>query len=176
MPAGTRGNQNETVHAGFERFARVPHVDHVVQHDAAVAVHGVHDFLGRRPQARNEDGHLVLHAHANVLLEPHIRLMHDLVHGNGTDHGVGVRGLVRCELLLDLREPFVEQFRGPRIERGKRTDDASLALREHEFGIADDEHRRSDDRQRKVLQDGGQGHGESLLSDGRVRVASGSAI
>jgi hypothetical protein len=26
------------------------------------------------------------------------------------------------------------------------------------------------------LQDGGQGHGESLLSDGRVRVASGSAI
>jgi hypothetical protein len=68
---------------------------------------------------------------------------------------------VRGQLLLDLREPFVEQFGGARVERRERTDDARLALREHEFGIADDKHRRGDDGQAQILQDGGQGHGVS---------------
>ena len=50
------------------------------------------------------------------------------------------------ERLGDLGQPFVELRRGPRIERRHRADDAGLALRDHELGIADDEQRRADDR------------------------------
>ena len=87
--------------------------------------------------------------------KPRVRLMHDLVHRDRADDGIRIRRLVLGERRLDLREPFVEQFGGARVQRRKRADDARLALREHEFGIADDEHRRGDDGQREMLQDGG---------------------
>ena len=163
MAARAGRDQDQPVHTRFQRLLRMTDVDHVMQHDAAVAVDRVDDLLGRRAQAGDENRHLVFDAHPHVMLEPRIRLMNDLVDGDRADHRVRMGGLVLGERCLDLREPFVEQLRRPRIERGERADDTGLALGQHEVRIADDEHRRGNNGQRKLLQDGGQCHGASLL-------------
>lgn len=97
------------------------------------------------------------------MFEPRVGLMHDLIHRDRSHNRIGIRRLVLGERCLNLREPFVEQFGGPRVQRGERSDDTRLALREHEFRVTDDEHRRADDGKREILQDGGKGHETSLL-------------
>lgn len=160
MAAGAGRHQDQAVHAGLQGLLGMAQVDHVVQHDAAVAVHRLHDLGRRRAQAGDEDRHLVLDAHAHVVLEPHVRLVDDLVHRDRADHRLRMPFAMRGQLVLDLREPAVEQFGRARVERRERADDARLALREHQLGVTDDEHRRGDDGQRQALKDGGQGHGE----------------
>jgi hypothetical protein len=44
VAAGAGRDQDQPVHARFERLLRVAQVDDVVQHDAAVAVHRVDDL------------------------------------------------------------------------------------------------------------------------------------
>ncbi|MNN41696.1 hypothetical protein D3C81_1558300 [compost metagenome] len=97
--------------------------------------------------------------------------MDDLVHGDRAHPLARVRRLERGQVLLHLREPLVEQLRRARVQRGEGADDAGLALRQHQFRIADDEHRRGDDGQGQVLQDGrqGLGGGHEISSD---RVAN----
>lgn len=46
MAAGPRADEDQPVDAGLERLLRVPHVDHIVQDDAAVGVNALHDRLG----------------------------------------------------------------------------------------------------------------------------------
>ncbi|MCY1557547.1 hypothetical protein D9M68_944050 [compost metagenome] len=107
----------------------------------------------------------MLDADLDVVLEPRVGAMHDLVDRDRSHRRAGVGGLERGQLILDPRQPLVEQLRRARIERGERTDDAGLALRQHQLGIADDEHGRGNHGQGQVLQDLGQllggGHGVS---------------
>ncbi|CBW76257.1 unnamed protein product [Mycetohabitans rhizoxinica HKI 454] len=112
----------------------------------------VNHLLDRRAQTGNEDRHPMIDAHAHVALQTSVGLMHDLIDRDRADHRVRMLGTVLDQRLLDLREPCVEQFRRPRIERGKGSDDARLALREHQFRVAHDEHRRRYNRQRQTLQ------------------------
>ena len=51
-----------------------------------------------------------------------------------------------------------EQLGWPGIERRHGADDAGLALRDHQLGVADDEQGRTDDGQRQLLQDLGECH------------------
>ncbi len=157
MAAGAGTHQNEPVDAGLERFFRVAHVDHVVQHDAAVGVDFRHHVV-RRPQARNRDRHLVPDADLDVVLEAVVRLLHDLVDGIG--RGLGLSR----ERGFDVRQPFIERLFRSRIERRERTDDASLALLDHQLWIAGDEHRRRDHRDAQALQDRGKRHPPYLLT------------
>ena len=79
MPARACRHENQAIDAGFERLFGMPDRDHVVQHNAAIAMDGVEHGLGRRPQRRNDDRHLVAHAHLDIVLEALIGLMHDLI-------------------------------------------------------------------------------------------------
>ncbi len=175
MATRAGGHQDQPVDPRLQRLLGVAQVDHVVQHDAAVAVHRVENLPDRRAQRGDEDRHLVLDAGGHVLLQPRVGDVHDLVDRQRPDHGVRMRGAVGGEVGLDLREPVVQHFGGARVERRERAHDAGLALRQHQLRIADDEHRRADHRQRQVLQHGwqvlGGGHGVSwqVGADGGVR-------
>ena len=59
--------------------------------------------------------------------------------------------VVLGQLSADASEPLVEHVLGPRVERREPSDHARLALREHQLGHRDDEHRRSDDGQGEPL-------------------------
>ena len=83
-----------------------------------------------------------------------LRLVHDLVDREGRRLALGVVAVPGRQRLGDLGQPLVELLGRARVERRHRADDAGLALRDHELGVADDEQRRADDRQRQVLQDG----------------------
>ena len=69
MTACSGGNSNQTVSALFNRFVSVFVVDNVVQHHTAVAVGGSVDVF-TRPQAGDDDGHLVFDAHRHVVFQP----------------------------------------------------------------------------------------------------------
>ena len=154
VTAGARAHEDQSIHAFLGRLHGVAHIDHVVQHDAAIGMRGLHHF-GRSAQAGDRDRHLVLHAHGHVVLEPVVGGMHDLVDGKRRHAPLGMRLLVGVELRLDLDDPLLQQLLRPRIERRERTDDTGLALRNHQVRHRHDEQRRADGRQRQaILQDG----------------------
>ena len=120
--------------APFSSAFRVVHVDDVVQHDPAVALdRAVHVFAGA--ERRDDDRHLVLHAHGQIVLEPVVRLVHDLVHRERRGRRFGMRRVPRGKLGREAREPPIEKLRRPRVQRRKRADDARFALREHELRL-----------------------------------------
>src|SRR5216684_9017554 len=71
-------DQDEAVDPLLERLLGMADRDHVVEDDAAVAVHGLDD-LGGRPQAGDDDRHALPDADRDVMLEPVVRRMGDLV-------------------------------------------------------------------------------------------------
>ena len=119
-------------------------------------VDGVVD-VGARAQRGDDDGHLVLRADLHVVLEAVVALVHDLVDRERRGRRLGMRLVVRGERLGDLGQPVVEQLGRARVERGHRADDAGLALRDHQLGVADDEQRRADDGQAQLLRAAGSG-------------------
>ena len=140
VAAGTRGHGDQAIGALLHGLAREPVVDDVVKHHAAVTMHGlVHVFT--RAQRGDDHRHLVLDAHLEVVLEPVVALVHDLVDGERRGRLIGVRAVVRVQRLGDLGQPFVELGGRSGVERGHRADHASLALGDHQLRVADDEHR-----------------------------------
>ena len=109
----------------------------------------------------------MLHADFHIVLQAIVGAVHDLVDGEGRDPTVGVGLLIGGQFGLDLDDPLLEQFLGPRIERREGADDARLALRDHQFGYRHDEQRRPDGRQRQAtLQNGWHGHAEDVSGGG----------
>ena len=100
MTACARRHGDQAIRAFLDRLLGEFIVDDVVQHDAAVAVHRlVHVFT--RAQRRDDDGHLVLHAQLQVVLQAVVRLVHDLVDGKWRRRLVRVLGVVFGQLRGD---------------------------------------------------------------------------
>ena len=87
-----------------------------------------------RTQAGDGDRHLVPHADRNVMLQPVVGDVGNLVDRERGNAPVGVRFLVGRKLGLDLHDPFFQQLLRPRVERGKGADNARLALRDDQLG------------------------------------------
>ncbi len=155
MAARARGDRDQAVGAFLDGLAREGVVDDVVQHDAAIGVHGIVDFLARA-QRGDDDGHLVAHAQFQVVIEPVIGLVHDLVDRERRRRAVRMLGIVLGQLGGDAVQPVIEHRARARIERREGADHAGLALGDHQVGVGDDEQRRANHRQRKtVLENGG---------------------
>ncbi|KTT92442.1 hypothetical protein NS44R_14525, partial [Mammaliicoccus sciuri] len=160
---GAGGDQNQAVGALLDRLVRELLIDHVVEHDAAPAVDGLVELLLR---AGRGDGHrhLVLLAKRHVVIEPVVRLVHDLVDRERRRRPLRMRLVISRELFLDPVQPFVEQFRRPRIQRRERADHAGLALGDDEVGHGDDEQRCPDHGKRQAaLEQSRHGHWRRIL-------------
>ena len=151
-------DQNQAINAGLDGLFGVFDVDHVVEHQTAVAVDRANHFIGRT-QAGDDDRHLILHAQFNVMLQAVIAAVHDLVDRKGRHLGLGVGRLVVGQLGGDALQPFVQHLGRAGIERRKGTDDPGLALGNDQIRVGDDKQRGTDDRQAQIaLQNGGQTH------------------
>ena len=84
----------------------------------------------------------MLYADLHIMLKPVIRCMHDLIDRNRADDGIRVRGLVRCQRLLDIFQPDIELLCRSGIQRRERAHDTGLALLDHERRPAGNEHGR----------------------------------
>ena len=164
MAAGAGRYQDQPVGALLDRLVREFLVDHVVKNDAAPAMRGLIEFLARAERG-DDHRHLVLLAKREILIEPVVRPMHDLVHRERRRQPVGMRLVVRGEFFLDPHQPLVEQRRRTRVQRRKRSDDTRLALRDHQIGHGNDEQRRTDHGNRQTaLEQGRHGHSEKSFS------------
>ncbi len=160
VAAGAGRDEDQSVDAGVERLLRVTDADDVVEDDAAVRMDRVEHRPVRRAQARDHDRHAMLDAYLDVVHQPIVRRVDDLVDRVRRDRPIRMRGPMRRERVLDPTQPARQLVRRSRVERGERADDAGLALRDDELGAARDEHRGADDRQAQVTQDFGNGHGD----------------
>ena len=170
MAAGAGRDQDQTVGALFDRLVRKFLVDHVVENDAAPAMRGLIEFLARAERG-DHHRHLVLFTKRQILIEPVVRLVHDLVHRKRCRRPRRVGLVVSRELFLDPRQPFVEQRRRPGVQRRKRAHHTRLALRDHQIRHGNDEERRTDHGERQTALEQGR-HGHSKRSFGlfkRVR-------
>ncbi len=161
MATSASGHQDQAIDARFQRFLGVADRDDIVQHDAAVRMHGVHHLARRCAQRRNDDRYLVLDADFDVMRQAVVRLVDDLVDGDRADLLARIGRGVVGQFALQVGQPDVEHLGRPGIECRERADDAGLALGCHQRGPAGNEHRRSDDRKGQVLQRGGHRHGSS---------------
>ena len=152
----------------FGGLARMLDVDHVMENHAAVGMRGLDDF-DRWPQRGNDDRDLVLHAGLHVLHQPVVGSVADLVDRIRRDFLLRMQRLVFAEFVVDPRQPLAEFFDGTGVERGERTDDAGLALGDHEFGPRHDEQRGSDHGQfERIGKRSGQRHSvPPLIAQGR---------
>ena len=157
MATSASSHRDQAVSALFNRLVGIGVVDDVVHDDAAPTVHGVVD-VGARAQRGNDKRNFVAGAHRHVGLKTVIGLVHDLVDGIRRRRRLRVRTVPGGEAFSDLSQPVFKLRRGPGVERGHRAHHAGRALRDDELGVADDEQRRSNDREFQVLKNGRQRH------------------
>jgi len=86
----------------------------------------------------------VLDARLEVVHQPVVGAVDNLVDGEGRGRRVGVGGVVLRELRLDPDQPLIELVLWAGVERREGADDARLALRDDEVRRGDDEERRAD--------------------------------
>jgi len=145
MASRSSGDSYQAVGPLLHRLLCKLVVDHVVKHRAPVAVHRlVHIFPGA--ERRDDEGHLVSHASFEVVLEPIVGAVHDLINGKRGRRPVGVCLIVLLQLRLDLCQPLVQLLFWAGIQGGEGADNPCLALRDDERRVGDDEERGPDDR------------------------------
>jgi hypothetical protein len=144
VAAGARADGDDAIDSLRRRLFRVTQIDHVMKHDAAVAMHRGDDF-GGRAQAGDDDGNFVFHTQPNILFQAIVAAVHDLIDRKGRYFTLRVGALKCREFFGYFRQPIVELRGGPCIQSRKGTDDAGLALRQDQSGSGNDEHRSADD-------------------------------
>ena len=97
----------------LDRLVREELIDVVVQHDASVGMHRPIDVLAG-PQRRDHERHSVFDTKVEVVTEPIVRLVHDLVDRKGSRWSLGMFFVVRLQFGCDPLEPFAEDRCGPR--------------------------------------------------------------
>jgi hypothetical protein len=158
VAAGSGGDKDQAIGAFLDRLVGEFLVDHVVKNDAAPAVGCLVELLARAKRS-DDDRHLVLFAERQIMVEPVVGTMHDLVDGERGRRRIGMGGIMRCKFGGNPRQPLIEQVRRTRIQGGKRSDDSGLALSDHEIRDRNDEQRRADYRNRQAtLEQGRHGH------------------
>ena len=163
MAARAGGHGNQAVGALLDGLAREAVGDDVMQGDPAIGVDRLVQVLASAERGY-DDRNLVFHAQLDVLLEPIVGLVHDLVDGERRRRRLRVGLVIGRQFLGDPGQPLVQLRDGAGVQRREGPDDASLALGDHQVRIADDEQRRGDDRKTQaVAQDRRQGHGGAPL-------------
>ncbi|MCY1426472.1 hypothetical protein D9M71_422930 [compost metagenome] len=156
VATGAGGNCDQAIDAGFRSFLGMTAGGHVVEHQAAVAVHGVHHFL-HRAQAGDDDRDALLHADGQVGLQARVAVVDDEVDREG-------RGVLP-QACFNFLQPGAEATALPLVQGREAADDAVVAARQDQLGVGHQEHRRSHDRQAQTLiEQGGQRHLAILLS------------
>jgi hypothetical protein len=156
---GTRRHRYQAIGAFLDRLARETFIDNVMQHDAAIGMDRLIDVLSR-PEGGDDQRHAIFHAEFDVVFQPGVRSVNDLIDRKGCGELAWMCRIMRREFLLDAGEPFIEQGGRAGIQRRAAADDARLALGDRQAGVRDDEQRRSDDRQRQPpLETWWNGHG-----------------
>ncbi|MNV02355.1 hypothetical protein D3C71_925890 [compost metagenome] len=152
MPASSRGDGDQTIHASFGGLLGMAASRHVMEHQASVAVHCVDQFL-HCAEAGDHDRHFVLDANLQVSLQPWIAVVDDQVYR--VRRGV----FQRRQPGLDLFQPGLEPAALALVQGRKTAHHAIAAAGEHQLRIGNQEHRRRHHGQTQTLfEQSGQRH------------------
>jgi hypothetical protein len=113
-------------------------------------VHRFIDVLARAERS-DDDRRFPLDGQRNVLLEPGVGLVDDLVDRKRRCRSLRVSAVMGGERFGDFMQPFVELRNGPCVQCGKSADDPGLALGNYQRRMRDDEQRSADNRQPELV-------------------------
>ena len=111
MPSGPCCNGNQAIDACLGSFFGVTSGSDIVKHKAAIAMHGIDDFLCSA-KTGDHKGYFVFDANSQVILKPRVAVMHDEV------YAVGGRVFQCREPSFDFFQPSLETTALALIERG----------------------------------------------------------
>ena len=151
MATRTRRHRDQAIGALLDCLMRITVVYNVVQGNPAPTVHCGIQILACA-ERRDRDRHLPFTAGCNILFQPVIRFMDDLVDCIRSRRTVGIIAIMRSELLGNLVQPFVQLCLRTSVQCRKRTDHAGLALGNHQFRPGNDEQGRADNRKAEFVE------------------------
>ena len=140
MAPGARADRDQAIGALLKRLAGKADIDDVMHGETAIGMDGIVDFHPRA-QRGDDQRHLVLHAHLDIVFQPVVGSVHDLVDREGRGRAVRILRVVIGQLAGDLVEPFVQLGFRARVQRRKAADHPGLALGNDEFRAGNDEER-----------------------------------
>ena len=147
------GHRDQAIDPGFGGFFGVPASGHVVEHQATVAVYGIHHFL-HGAEAGDDDRHALFHADGQVGLQTRVAVVNDQV------DCVGRRIVMQAG--LDFLQPGAKAAAVALIEGGKAADHTAVAAGQYQLRVGHQKHRRRHYGQAQaLLQQSRQGHGYS---------------
>ena len=134
MPACARSDGDKAVGALINGLLAKRVVNDVMQDDAAIGVNGLIDI---HPRAQRGDHHryLVLNAQGQILLEPVIALVDDLIDRERRRRRIGMGAIIGRQFFGDLGQPLIQLRDRPGVQRREGSHYARLALRDHQFRI-----------------------------------------
>ena len=153
MPARPGRNRDQAIGALFQRLAGKDRIDHIMQDNAAIGMDCI-IHLDARAERGDHHRNLVFHAHFDIVIEPVIGLVDDLVDRKRGRRAVRILRVIFGQFRRDPVQPFIQLGLGPGVQRREGSDHTGLALRDHQVGIGNNEKRAPDHRNSKLLQDG----------------------
>ena len=161
MAAGAAADADQAVGSRLYGLARVLGIDHVAEHDPAVAVHRF-GRAARVAETGDDQRHPVRHDDLQIGLVTGVGPVHDQIDRVWPYRRRRVRRLVVTQIGFDFGQPLVELRGRPGVDVRKSADHARHALRRHQRREGNKKHRRADHGHGKsVFQQGRQGHFES---------------
>ena len=94
MTTGTGADQNKAINALLSSFFGMFDVNHVVEHNTAIAVRGFNNEF-RRAQRGNDNRHFMLHAKLHIRFQTVIRCVANLVDRKRGNIFVRIGGFIR---------------------------------------------------------------------------------
>ncbi|MNP35269.1 hypothetical protein D3C76_1285930 [compost metagenome] len=148
MAACAGGDGDQAIDTGFGGFLGMAAGGDIVEHQAAVAMHGIDHFL-HRAEAGDDDRHAVFHAQRQVGLQARVGRVDDQV------DGIGRWRLQLRQACLDFLQPGLEAGAVALVQGREAADHAAGAAGQYQPGVGDQEHRCGNHGQAQALFEGG---------------------
>ena len=140
MPTRTGCHSNQSISALFYGLLGKAVVDDIVDNDTAI---GMDSFVYINSCAERcyDDGNFVLHAQFNILHQPVIGLVNDLVDSKRSCRFVWISLIIGVQFPGNTLQPLFQYFYRARVESWKRSDDTGFTLRDDQVWIGNNEQR-----------------------------------
>ena len=146
MAASTSGNCNQPVDAGIRCLFRMPQINHIMEHQPAIAMNFGNQFR-HRTQRSDDQRHLVFDTERQLFLDDPVCAVNNQIDPKGRRCPPHIRGDL-VEARTDGHQPFLQPVQRALVFCRKRADDAGAAAGKNQIWARCQEHWRRHNRQR----------------------------
>ena len=149
MAASTSGNRNQPVDTGIRCLFRMPKIDHIMEHQPAIAMNFGNQFR-HRTQRGDDQRHLVFDTECQLFLDDPVCTVDNQIDPKGRWCPPCISGDL-IEARADGHQPFLQPVQRALVFCRKRANNAGAAAGKNQIRARCQEHRRRHNRQRQAI-------------------------